>query len=120
MEVRQINQWRWRHALGVSFGARRCRMTRLIATMFLMAVSAAPALAAPQCAARTDMIKALGETFHESQTARGLVNPNVILEIFVSEQGTWTILATDTHGQSCIITAGEGWDGAMTAAMPGA
>ncbi|WP_280800260.1 MULTISPECIES: hypothetical protein [unclassified Mesorhizobium] len=43
-----------------------------------------------------------------------------MLEIFVSDQGTWTILATDTHGQSCIITAGEGWDGAtMAAVLPG-
>lgn len=75
---------------------------------------------ADQCAARTDLVKALGEKFHESQAARGLVNPNVVLEIFVSDQGTWTILATDTHGQSCIITAGEGWDGAaMAAVLPG-
>ncbi|MER9304726.1 hypothetical protein NKJ06_05895 [Mesorhizobium sp. M0293] len=67
------------------------------------------------------MIKALGEKFHESEAARGLVNPSVILEVFVSDQGTWTILATDTQGQSCVITAGEGWDGALvTAALPGA
>ncbi|MER8463449.1 hypothetical protein [Mesorhizobium sp. M1409] len=66
------------------------------------------------------MIKALGEKFHESEAARGVVNPSVILEIFVSDQGTWTILATDTQGQSCVITAGEGWDGPLVeAALPG-
>jgi hypothetical protein len=97
-------------------------MTRLMATMFFAAASAfsaAPVSAAEQCAARTDIIKALGEKFHESEAARGLVNPSVVLEIFVSDQGTWTILATDTHGQSCVITAGDGWDGAMVAALPG-
>ncbi|RWC61000.1 hypothetical protein [Mesorhizobium sp.] len=97
-------------------------MTRLMA-MILAAASlsfAVPALAADQCAARADMIKALGEKFHESEAARDLVNPSVVLEIFVSEQGTWTILATDTHGQSCVITAGEGWDGTIMAALPGA
>ncbi|MET2831938.1 hypothetical protein [Mesorhizobium shangrilense] len=66
------------------------------------------------------MIKALGDEFHESAAALGVVNPNIILEIFVSKKGTWTILATDTAGQSCVISAGEGWDSAMTAAaMPG-
>jgi len=93
-----------------------------MATTFLVAASAffaAPALA-EQCAARSDMIKALGEKFHENQAARGLVSPSVVLEIFVSDQGTWTILATDTHGQSCVITAGEGWDGPLMAALPGA
>ncbi|MCF6125661.1 hypothetical protein EN904_07740 [Mesorhizobium sp. M7A.F.Ca.CA.001.07.2.1] len=85
-------------------------MTRLVATLFFVAISAFPAVPAlaAQCAARADMIKALGEKFHESEAARGLVNPSLILEIFVSDQGTWTILATDTHGQSCVITAGEG------------
>ncbi|TIN31784.1 MAG: hypothetical protein E5Y31_00515 [Mesorhizobium sp.] len=98
-------------------------MTRLMAMMFVVtasAFSAAPSSAAQQCAARADMIKALGEKFHENEAARGLINPSVVLEIFVSDQGTWTILATDTHGQSCVITAGEGWDGAIMAALPGA
>ena len=97
-------------------------MARLMASLACVAVSAVltgPAGAAAQCAARADLVKALGEKFHENEAARGLINPSVVLEIFVSEKGTWTILATDTHGQSCIITAGDGWDGAMiTAAVP--
>ena len=99
-------------------------MTRRLMTAMVFAVFAMSGIAqakANQCAARTDMVKALGKKFHENQAARGLVNPNVVLEIFISDQGTWTILATDTHGQSCVITAGEGWDGgAVAAALPGA
>jgi hypothetical protein len=84
--------------------------------------AAAPATAAAeQCAARTDMIKALGENFHEDQAALGVVNPNVVLEIFVSDKGTWTILATDTAGRSCVLSAGEGWESAKAfAGLPGA
>lgn len=97
-------------------------MTRFMASLACVAVSAflaGPAVAAAQCAARTDMVKALNEKFRENEAARGLINPSVVVEIFVSEKGTWTILATDTRGQSCIITAGDGWDGAMiTAAVP--
>ena len=97
---------------------------RLVATMgiaaAMMSVAAGQANAAGHCAARTDIVKALGEKFHESETARGLVTPSVILEVFVSEQGTWTILATDTHGLSCVISAGEGWDRTtQVAVLPG-
>ncbi|AZN96760.1 hypothetical protein EJ066_05335 [Mesorhizobium sp. M9A.F.Ca.ET.002.03.1.2] len=98
-------------------------MTRLVATI-LCAVAAAffvaPATAAEQCAARADMIKALGDKFKENPTALGVVNPNVIVEVFVSDQGTWTILASDTRGQSCVVSVGEGWESALkTAALPG-
>ncbi|MGX8011413.1 hypothetical protein ACVDG8_021840 [Mesorhizobium sp. ORM8.1] len=101
-------------------------MTRhLMATVLFAAVAvpcaAAQANAAAQCAPRTDVIKALGDKFHETEAGRGLINPNVVLEIFVSDQGSWTVLASDTKGQSCILSAGEGWDShSITAAMPGA
>ena len=92
----------------------------MVVAAVAMSAGAAQAKAAAQCAPRADVVKALGDKFHESETARGLVNPSVILEVFVSEQGTWTLLATDTQGQSCVIMAGEGWDGAtMVAALPG-
>ena len=100
-------------------------MTRfLMATMVLAAATAAggtaQANAAAQCAARADIIKALGDKFHESEAGRGLINPNVVLEIFVSEQGSWTVLASDIKGQSCVLSVGEGWDSpTITAALPG-
>ncbi|AZO11044.1 MULTISPECIES: hypothetical protein [unclassified Mesorhizobium] len=100
-------------------------MTRfLMATMSLaVAVSGgiAQANAAGQCAPRSEVIKALGDKFHESEAGRGLINPNVVLEIFVSEQGSWTVLASDTKGQSCVLSVGEGWDSpTIAAALPGA
>ncbi|MGX7875579.1 hypothetical protein ACVDG5_025215 [Mesorhizobium sp. ORM6] len=97
---------------------------RFIATIFCTAMAMSgvvQAEAAGQCAARTDIVKALGDKFHESEAGRGLINPSVILEVFVSEQGSWTVLASDTKGQSCILSVGEGWDSAtMKAALPGA
>ncbi|MDG4885081.1 hypothetical protein [Mesorhizobium sp. WSM4884] len=101
-------------------------MTRfLLATTFLAAAAVAggtiQANAAAQCAPRADIIKALGDKFHESEAGRGLINPNVVLEIFVSDRGSWTVLASDTKGQSCILSVGEGWDSpSIKAALPGA
>ncbi|TGQ67691.1 hypothetical protein EN829_029905 [Mesorhizobium sp. M00.F.Ca.ET.186.01.1.1] len=97
---------------------------RPVATIFCTGVAMsgiAHAEAAGQCAKRADIVKALGDTFHESEAGRGLINSGVVLEVFVSEQGTWTVLASDTKGQSCILSAGEGWDGTtIKAALPGA
>ena len=99
-------------------------MTRRLMTAMVFAVFAMSGIAqakADKGASLTEMVKAVGKKFHENHAALGFVYPNVVLEIFISDQGTWTILATDTHGQSCVITAGEGWDGgAVAAALPGA
>ncbi|TIV58907.1 MAG: hypothetical protein E5V86_24530 [Mesorhizobium sp.] len=100
-------------------------MTRFVVAAMLAAAATAsgiaPANAAAQCAARADIIKALGDKFHETEAGRGLINPNVVLEIFVSDQGSWTVLASDTKGQSCVLSVGEGWDSpTIRAAMPGA
>ncbi|RWM24817.1 hypothetical protein [Mesorhizobium sp.] len=101
-------------------------MTRFLMATICLAAVAMPggtvqADAAAQCAPRADIIKALGDKFHESEAGRGLINPNVVLEIFVSDQGSWTVLASDTKGQSCILSVGEGWDSpTINAALPGA
>jgi len=94
--------------------------TAAIAPSSLSANTGLP-MGAAQCAARAEMVQALGERFQEASTATGVVNPNVVLEIFVSESGTWTILATGTDGQSCVLSAGEGWDSKeLLAGLPGA
>ena len=100
-------------------------MTRfLMATLFAAAAvtgGTVTANAGGQCAPRADIVKALGDKYHESVAGRGLINPNVVLEIFVSEQGTWTVVASDIKGQSCVMSVGEGWDSpTITAAIPGA
>ena len=90
-------------------------------TVIALCAGATQANTGGQCAARVDIVKALGEKFHESEAGRGLINPGVVLEVFVSEQGSWTVLASDTKGQSCILSVGEGWDSAtMKAVLPGA
>lgn len=80
---------------------------------------AAPA-AAPGalCGKRDEIVRSLGDQFHEKQQAVGVVDRSAILEIFVSAAGTWTIIATGTDGNSCLVSSGEGWD--STTMMAGA
>jgi hypothetical protein len=64
----------------------------------------------PACGERSEIVASLGMQYRETQQAVGVVDPNTVLEIFVSDSGTWTAIATDTHGMSCVVFYGEGWD----------
>lgn len=84
------------------------------------AIHADPAATAPQlasetmaemntCGARTEIVQKLSDQFKEAPQAVGQVDKSAVLEVFVSDAGTWTIIATGTDGNSCILSAGEGW-----------
>ncbi|MCO6391093.1 hypothetical protein GTW25_08635 [Aliihoeflea aestuarii] len=62
------------------------------------------------CSDRSHIVSELEQQFQENVTAVGMVDQNAVVEIFVSDSGSWTILATGTDGNSCIISAGEGWE----------
>jgi hypothetical protein len=62
------------------------------------------------CAERTNVVDTLGTQYKESPRAIGLVSHEAVLEIFVSETGTWTVVVTDPAGVSCVLAAGQSWE----------
>jgi hypothetical protein len=62
------------------------------------------------CGPREDVVQQLGMQFAESQRAIGLLGEDAVMEVFVSDHGSWTILTTDVSGVSCLLAAGEAWD----------
>ena len=66
----------------------------------LLTMTATPSPAQSLCANRAEMIKSLSDKFRENPTAVGMINGDAVVEIFVSKNGTWTILATGTDGKS--------------------
>ena len=78
--------------------------------LFLMTGPAATTTTANFCAERTEMVKSLAEQFKENPAAVGVINPSAVVEVFVSPDGSWTILATGTDGKSCVLSAGVGWE----------
>ncbi len=62
------------------------------------------------CFARDEATLQLKEKFKEKVVGRGLTpNGEAMFEVFVSKAGTWTVLASDTNGQSCVVATGEAW-----------
>lgn len=72
--------------------------------------TAMPAGAGAQCAGHKEMIQVLAKKYSEAPKAVGLVNNDRVVEIFVSEKGSWTILVTKAGGTACILAAGQEWE----------
>jgi len=81
----------------------------ILATVaFFMA--AGPALADVICTPRSAFVEHLKEKYDEQPLAFGLNNDDRVLEVFGTPNGkTWTMLITDAHGISCVVTSGENW-----------
>lgn len=60
------------------------------------------------CGLRDDMGKMLDQRFGEQPQAGGIVGDRVV-ELLVSQTGSWTILITSADGRACVVTGGEDW-----------
>lgn len=61
------------------------------------------------CGPRLGIVDALKSKFSEEQNGIGVVNQATVFELFVSVEGSWTMLATNTAGISCIVGSGTSW-----------
>jgi len=64
----------------------------------------------PICGQRAEIVQSLADQFHERPQAVGVVDKDAVMELFVSESGSWTMLATGTDGISCLVSSGEAWE----------
>ena len=95
-------------------------MTRKSTVVFLAAaaatavlgIKAMPAAASEDapCAQRNNIVTTLDSQYKESPRAIGLVSKEAVLEVFVSETGTWTVVVTNPEGVSCVLAAGQSWE----------
>jgi hypothetical protein len=63
-----------------------------------------------QCAKHSQMVGLLSKKYSENPVAMGTVNEDRFMQLFVSKQGSWTILVTKTDGEACIVAAGQNWE----------
>jgi hypothetical protein len=84
------------------------------------AVMLAPVPAgASVCLERNKLVSYLAERFSEKPRALGLVQSANVMEVYVSGQGTWTIVVTNPHGLACIVAAGDTWEDVQLAMSEG-
>ena len=76
-------------------------MFTLIAAAFLSSGFEASAMRA--CAPYDTIKKSLVGKYKESRKAYGLSGGKQLLEVFVSERGTWTVVVTNLQGLACVL-----------------
>jgi len=86
----------------------------LSVALFIGAIAVGRPAAADQtptaCGPHTDVIKALGSRFHETQSATALTSAGTLLEVLTADDGsTWTIIVSRPDGLSCVVAAGQNW-----------
>ncbi|MBK1868769.1 hypothetical protein [Taklimakanibacter albus] len=81
----------------------------LVAAAFLFLSSIAKAEMLP-CASHDDLVSLLAKQYKETPEAIGITQDGTLLEVFVSEQRSWTVLLTTATGVSCIAASGENWE----------
>ncbi len=86
-------------------------ISSLIAASALF-LSVSSANAEQFCAPRDRAVIQLEKQFGEMISRRGLAaNGKRMIELLVSEKGSWTVLISDPNGRSCVLTSGENWQG---------
>jgi hypothetical protein len=63
------------------------------------------------CGERTAIVTALESGHQEQKAGQGLSGNGGIVELFASGKGSWTMLITFPKGPTCLLGAGEGWEG---------
>lgn len=82
----------------------------LIATCAVVAL-AQPVAAQGQaiCKKRSEIINILGSKYGETRRSFGLQQDSRVLELFASENGSWTAILSLPSGMACVVATGEAW-----------
>jgi len=82
----------------------------------LIGVSFAALLASPAsseenvCGKRDDIVSRLENGYQEFNSAMGMSTNGGLVELYTSDNGTWTLMLTQPDGVSCLIAAGQNWE----------
>ena len=98
----------WRERLAPNFRLGMTQALMLIAATGMALTLCLPsrAMAAPPCALRADQAAHLTEAFGESVRLTGLDQMGVVLEVWASPSGDWTVTITRPDGVTCRMAAG--------------
>ena len=62
------------------------------------------------CAPRDVIIDHITNKRHETLHSYGLVGVTTVVEIYAGQTGSWSIIATNTHGQTCVLGFGQRYE----------
>jgi hypothetical protein len=82
----------------------------LFGLVFAAGLPMASAQAQLVCLKREELVKQLTEKYKEAPAGSGLIGQTALVEVFVSEKGTFTLVSSYPNGVACIVSAGDNWE----------
>ena len=78
--------------------------------MLILAAAIRPAAAQEACVLHDVALQQLSKAYDEQVTGRGLTTGGkAMVELLASEGGSWTLIITDVHGNTCMLASGDVW-----------
>ena len=82
----------------------------MVALLLALLVGAANAQPAP-CSPRDVIAERLSEKYGEVPIQRGIaLEGAMVVELFASPAGSWSLVTTNADGVSCLLAAGQDWE----------
>lgn len=88
---------------------RQVILAALFLTLAPVLANMAHAQQAMNCGPRDKILVDIKGKYQEKPDSAGLTNQGMLMEVFTSEKGTFTVLLSSPQGISCIAAVGEGW-----------
>jgi hypothetical protein len=83
----------------------------LLASLPLMlCASETIAQTAVPCGDRAKLIAMLDSKYSETLANVGVTGQSQLVEVYVSDKGTFTVVMTNNKGVACVIAAGDSWE----------
>jgi len=83
----------------------------VLAALGIFVLTASSADAHALCGERNKVVANLEKTYSETPVSMGLESNGGVIEILASPSGSFTIILTWPNGVSCVMAAGENWEG---------
>ncbi len=62
------------------------------------------------CAPHAQIVEVLEKDYQERKVADGLSDAGALVELFLSDRRSWTVVFTIPGGPSCVLSSGEVWE----------
>ena len=85
-------------------------MLKTIAVALMAVFLCSTANAQQFCGQRDAMLKAAEEKYKEVPRHRALSSDGAMIEVLVSEEGTWTVVVSLPDGTACVRGSGAAWE----------
>lgn len=81
-----------------------------LGALLLGLVLVSTAKAQQMCGRTEAIVAAISDGFGEKPRAFGIIAADRIMQVYVGESGSWTIMVSRLDGVSCLIASGKDWE----------